>query len=218
MVETTVSKGCEYLGRIPCNVKFLNEIQLDDGSYVSCIYPSGKLRKKGFKPIQVRVIEYTIENFDRPGTQIRYRLITSLLDAEKFTAQLLACEYHQRWEVENTIDELKVHLLGRKTHIRSQKPCISCARNLWFTTRALGCQVIDFSSGKQRQPFPLASFFYWNITSCSSRTPKNSGVTTTRTSLFLSWLTWEILEQNIPERVSDKQPKSREKTWIKISV
>ena len=31
-------------------------------------------------------------------------------------------EYHQPWEVENRIDELKVHLLGRKTHIRSQKP------------------------------------------------------------------------------------------------
>ena len=25
-----------------------------------------------------------------------------------------------RWEVENTIDELKIHLLGRKTHVRSQ--------------------------------------------------------------------------------------------------
>ena len=25
-------------------------------------------------------------------------------------------------EVENTIDELKIHLLGRKTHVRSQKP------------------------------------------------------------------------------------------------
>jgi hypothetical protein len=122
MVEATVSKGCEYVGRIPCNVKLLNEIQLDDGSYMSWIYPSGKLRKRGFKPIQVRVIEYTIENSDRPEAQIRYRLITSLSDAEKFTAQLLACEYHQRWEVENTIDELKVHLLGRKTHIRSQKP------------------------------------------------------------------------------------------------
>jgi hypothetical protein len=24
--------------------------------------------------------------------------------------------------VENTIDELKIHLLGRKTHVRSQKP------------------------------------------------------------------------------------------------
>ncbi len=122
MVEATTSKGCEYLGRIPSNVKFLNETQLNDGSYLSWIYPSGKLRKKGFKPIQVRVIEYIIEVPEHPVTQIRYRLITSLLDAEKFSAQSLACEYHQRWEVENTIDELKVHLWGRKTHIRSQRP------------------------------------------------------------------------------------------------
>ena len=171
------------MGRIPCNVKFLNEIQLDDGSYVSCIYPSGKLRKKGFKPIQVRVIEYTIENYDRPEAQIRYRLITSLLDAEKFTAQLLACEYHQRWEVENTIDELKVHLLGRKTHIRSQKPKEVVQEIYGLLLGPKSCKVIDFSSGKQRQHFTLASFFYWNITSCSSRTPKISGVTTTRTSL-----------------------------------
>lgn len=121
MVQATVSKGCDYLGRIPANVKFLNEKNLDDGSYLSSIYPSGKLRKKGKQPILVRVIEYTIENPDNPEEQIRYRLITSLLDIEKFPAQLLACEYHQRWEVENTIDEFKVHLLGRKTDIRSQK-------------------------------------------------------------------------------------------------
>ncbi len=37
-------------------------------------------------------------------------------------AQLLALSYHQRWEVENTIGELKIHLLGRKTHVRSQNP------------------------------------------------------------------------------------------------
>jgi len=121
-VEATTSKGCEYLARIPSHVKFLNETQLNEGSYLSGIYPSGKLRKKGFKPIQVRVIEYIIEVPEHPVTQIRYRLITSLLDAEKFWAQSLACEYHQRWEVENTIDELKVHLWGRKTHIRSQRP------------------------------------------------------------------------------------------------
>jgi hypothetical protein len=34
----------------------------------------------------------------------------------------------------------------------------------------------------------------------------------------LSWLTWEILDQIIPERVSEKQPKSREKTCLQISV
>lgn len=70
----------------------------------------------------VRVIEYTIEHPENPTEQLRYRLITSLLNLEKFPTQLLAKEYHQLWEVENTIDELKIHLLGRKTHVPSQKP------------------------------------------------------------------------------------------------
>jgi hypothetical protein len=122
MVQATVNKGCDYLGRIPANVKFLAELPLEDSSYLSWIYPSGKLRRKGLKPVQVRVIEYTIEHPENPEAQLKYRLITSLLDIEKFPAELLARVYHQRWEVENTIDELKIHLLGRKTHVRSQKP------------------------------------------------------------------------------------------------
>lgn len=122
MVQATLSQGCDYLGRIPANVKFLVETPLADGSYLSWIYPSGKLRKKGCQPLLLRVIEYTIEHPDKPQEQLTYRLITSLLELEKFPAQLLASEYHQRWEVENTIDELKVHLLGRKTHVRSQNP------------------------------------------------------------------------------------------------
>ena len=67
----------------------------------------------------VRVIEYTIEN---DGEPVVYRLITSLLDVVAFPALVLAMEYHKRWEVENTLDELKVHLLGRKTLIRSLNP------------------------------------------------------------------------------------------------
>jgi hypothetical protein len=122
MVEATVSKGCDYLGRIPSHVKFTNETQQKDGSYWSFIYPPGKFRKKGFPPIKIRVIEYKVENLEKPEAETRYRLITSLLDTKKFPAKLLACEYHQRWEVENTIDELKVHLKERKTHIRSQRP------------------------------------------------------------------------------------------------
>ncbi|BCL34006.1 hypothetical protein NSMS1_04530 [Nostoc sp. MS1] len=95
---------------------------LEDGSYLSWINPSGKLRSKGCQPILVRVIEYTIEHPENPTEQLTYRLITNLLDIDKFPAELLAKEYHQRWEVENIIDELKIHLLGRKTHVRSQKP------------------------------------------------------------------------------------------------
>ena len=122
MVSATLSKGCDYLRRIPSNVKFLKETQLEDGSYLSFINTPGKFRKKGFKRSQIRVIEYRIENLNYPKAEIRYCLITSLLEPQKFCAKLLAAEYHQRWEVENTIDEFKVHLLERKTHIRSQRP------------------------------------------------------------------------------------------------
>jgi hypothetical protein len=61
MVSARLSKGCDYLGRIPSNVKFLNKTHLEDGSYLSFINPPGKFRKKRFKRIQLRVIEYTIK-------------------------------------------------------------------------------------------------------------------------------------------------------------
>ncbi|GAC1471832.1 MAG: IS4 family transposase [Chamaesiphon sp.] len=119
MVNATVARGCHYLGRIPANVKFEVETVLDDGSYLSWIYPDGKSKRKGGTKIQVRVIEYTINSDQKQQT---YRLITSLSDIARFPALLLAGEYHQRWEIENTIDELKTHLNGRKTPLRSLRP------------------------------------------------------------------------------------------------
>jgi hypothetical protein len=119
MVRATLAQKCDYLGRVPKNVKFPVELVLEDGSYLSWIAPDGKSKKKGGTKIRVRVIEYTSDTDGKP--QI-YRLITSLTDIVLFPALLLAMEYHQRWEVENTLDELKVHLLGRKTPIRSLNP------------------------------------------------------------------------------------------------
>lgn len=119
MVNATVAGGCHYLGRIPANVKFEVETVLDDGSYLSWINPDGKSKRKGGIKLKVRVIEYTI---NAEAGQQSYRLITSLMNIAVFPALLLAAEYHQRWEVENTIDELKTHLNGRKTPIRSLKP------------------------------------------------------------------------------------------------
>lgn len=101
MVQTTTAQECHYLDRVPANVKF--EQQLADGSYISWIYPDRKSKKKGCTRIQVRVIKYKMELSDQPHEPQTYRLITSLLDIEQFPALLLATEYHQRWEVENTI-------------------------------------------------------------------------------------------------------------------
>ncbi len=119
MVKATLAQKCDYLGRVPKNVKFSVDRVLEDGSYLSWIAPDGKSKKKGCTKIMVRVIEYTIDTDSEPQV---YRLITSLMDIALFPALLLAAEYHKRWEVENTIDELKVHLLGRKTPIRSLNP------------------------------------------------------------------------------------------------
>ena len=119
MVQATQKQGCHFLGRVPANIKFVPEQVLDDGSYQAWIHPDGKSKKKGFSKILLRVIEYTI---DSETEQKTYRLITSLLDPQLYPALVLAREYHQRWEVENTIDELKTHLNGRKTPIRSLNP------------------------------------------------------------------------------------------------
>jgi hypothetical protein len=48
MVEAKVSKGFDYRGRIPSNVKLTNETQEEDGSYSTYIYPLSKLIKKDF--------------------------------------------------------------------------------------------------------------------------------------------------------------------------
>ncbi len=119
MVNATLARRCQYLGRVPSNVKFPIYKLLDDGSYLSWINPDRQSKKKGSTKILVRVIEYTIENNGEIKT---YRLITSLIDLAVFPALLLAQQYHQRWEIENTIDELKTHLNGRKTPIRSLRP------------------------------------------------------------------------------------------------
>ena len=85
MVQATVATGCDYLGRVPANVKFAVELVLDDGSYLSWIHPDSQSKKKGGTKICVRVIEYTIDSGQGQQT---YRLITSLLDTALFPALL----------------------------------------------------------------------------------------------------------------------------------
>ncbi len=51
-----------------------------------------------------------------------HRIVTSLLDPIRYPATDLVCAYHERWEIEITIDELDTHqrVVGRP--LRSQQP------------------------------------------------------------------------------------------------
>ncbi|AUB38232.1 IS4 transposase [Nostoc flagelliforme CCNUN1] len=168
---------------------------------------SGKLRKKGCHPILLRVIEYTIENRDNPTEQIRYRLITSLLDIEKFPAQLLAIEYHQPWEVENTIDELKVHLLARKTPVRSQKPREAVQEIYGWLLAHWAVRSLIFQAANSNPSCTITPEFHWDITSYSSCVAKIPTLATSRTPFFFSWLNLEILDTLLPERVHRTNPR-----------
>jgi hypothetical protein len=70
----------------------------------------------------VRVLDYTIDDPGRPGHRQHYRLVTSILDPAKAPAAELAALYHQRWELEGALDELKTHQRGPRAVLRSKTP------------------------------------------------------------------------------------------------
>ena len=114
------STGAALLWRIRGNAKLPVEKVLDDGSYLSRIYPSEKAQRQKRDGIVVRVIEYDIEGIEDP--EPLYRLVTTLHDPREAPAQELAALYPQRWEIEGVLDEFKTHLRGGQVVLRSKTP------------------------------------------------------------------------------------------------
>ena len=68
----------------------------------------------------VRVIDYQLDGV--ADAEPVYRLVTTILDYEKAPAKELAALYHERWEIETALDELKTHLRGSQIVLRSKTP------------------------------------------------------------------------------------------------
>jgi Insertion element 4 transposase N-terminal/Transposase DDE domain len=114
------STGAELLWRIKKNLRLPCEKRLPDGSYLSRIYASPKEQRHGQNGVVVRVVEYRLEGI--PGAEPIYRLLTTILDHEAAPATELAALYHERWEIETALDELKTHLRGSRIVLRSKTP------------------------------------------------------------------------------------------------
>ena len=83
-----------------------------DGSYRSQITAATD-RRRGLAPTVVRVVEYRLgKDRGRRQQPSPYRLLTTVLDPEAAPAAELAALYHQRWEFETALDELKTHQRG----------------------------------------------------------------------------------------------------------
>ena len=110
----------DLLWRVRQNARLEVDQRLPDGSYLSRIYASTQARRKQRNAIVVRVIEYRLK--DVAGAEPLYRLITTILDPAAAPAPELAALYHERWEIETSLDELKTHLRGAQIVLRSKTP------------------------------------------------------------------------------------------------
>jgi len=115
-------RQAHFLARLPAHVRLTPIRHLSDGSYLAYLRPSEYHRRKRGERHLVRVIEYTLDDPTRPGHGERHRLITSLLDEVAYPAHTLACAYHERWEVEITIDETDTHQRRPRQPLRSRRP------------------------------------------------------------------------------------------------
>ncbi len=101
------ANGADLLWRIKKNTRLICEERLPD-------------RRHKTGGVKVRVIDYHLDGV--ADAEPIYRLVTTILDHEKAPAQELAALYHERWEIETTLDELKTHLRGADIVLRSKTP------------------------------------------------------------------------------------------------
>jgi hypothetical protein len=121
MLSGVRSRGAHVLSRLPAHVKPELVGVLPDGTYLAYLRPSEPKRRKNER-LLVRIIEYTIDDPTRPGHAQRHRLVTTLLDHTLYSALDLIVLFHERWEVEVTLDEFKVHQRLLPRPLRSMNP------------------------------------------------------------------------------------------------
>jgi thymidylate kinase len=118
--QSAAQTGAELLWRTRQNARLEIDKRLPDGSYLSRLYPTTADRRHQRKAMVVRVIDYRLDQV--PEAEPIYRLLTTILDYKQAPAQELAALYHERWEIENALDELKTHLRGAQIVLRSKTP------------------------------------------------------------------------------------------------
>jgi hypothetical protein len=118
--QAASATGADLLWRGKHNLRLPREVVLADGSYLTTIYPSDKDRRHRTGGVRVRVVEYRLEGV--AGAEPLYRLVSTILDPTQAPAAELAALYHERWEIEGALAELKTQLRGARVVLRSKTP------------------------------------------------------------------------------------------------
>lgn len=123
--------GADWLWRMSASFTLpILEVLDDDGTYLSELRPP---RKRDGPPIRVRVIEYTVLTTDADGEQVSelFCLATTLLNPAQAPAAELAALYHDRWQAETGIGELKTEIRGGPEVVLRSKTPAMVAQEFW---------------------------------------------------------------------------------------
>lgn len=123
-------RGAQVLSRLAAGCFTQRSRTLADGSYLVT------LRPKGQAPLILRIIEYRLHpvvahdlallpasrTCNRANPLGVHRLVTTLLDPKLAPALELICLYHERWEIELVIAEVKIQQRLSPQPLRSKSP------------------------------------------------------------------------------------------------
>ena len=96
--------------------------RLADGSVLAWVEPAHGGRYRQQRGMWVRIISYRVTDarLGEPGKV--YRVVTTLLNPRVAPALTLLNLYHERWEIELVIDEIKTHERDQRKVLRSKTP------------------------------------------------------------------------------------------------
>jgi hypothetical protein len=110
--------GAAVLFRLQRGMSLVSEKQLSDDSHIVTVFSTkDKSKENGLK---ARLIEYYVVGAKKKRET--FYLLTNILDPSMASASELASLYGERWEHENTLDELKTHLNLSAITFRSKSP------------------------------------------------------------------------------------------------
>lgn len=117
--QAVTQKGAAVLGRVPSHALKRGERHLSDGTTLTTM----RCRQAGRTiSVPVRLICYQITDPRVGNPETLYRLATTLLDPATAPAEELITLYHERWEAELVVDELKNHQHLSLRPLRSLTP------------------------------------------------------------------------------------------------
>ena len=121
-LEALNAKGVRALFARPSTVALERVRNLPDGSYLARLKPQGRAVSPMQPPLWLRIIEYQVtdERLGEPGHV--YRLATTWLNPRTAPAKEVLALYHERWEIEIVVDEIKTHLRVQQKVLRSHTP------------------------------------------------------------------------------------------------